>query len=79
MDGWMYTLEDRRRWLVVDADPTTHPLLAFAAWQAKLELAATKRTNRDSLVEDVWAKNPKIKEEVRAPLPVGPDPPLSVV
>ena len=28
------------------------------------EIEATKRTNRDWLVEDVWAKNPKIKEEV---------------
>lgn len=27
-------------------------------------MASAKRTNRDSLVEDVWAKNPKIKEEV---------------
>ena len=34
--------------------------------QAKMEMAAAKRTNRDSLVEDVWAKNPKIKEEVRS-------------
>ena len=31
----------------------------------KMHLAATKRTNKDSLVEDVWEKNPKIKEEVR--------------
>jgi negative regulator of genetic competence, sporulation and motility len=32
--------------------------------KAKLHLAESKRTNRDSMVEDVWAKNPKIKEEV---------------
>ena len=36
----------------------------IAETKQKLHLAATKRTNRDSLVEDVWAKNPKIKEEV---------------
>ena len=32
--------------------------------QAKLELAKNTRTDRDSTVEEVWAKNPKIKEEV---------------
>jgi len=34
--------------------------------QAKMHLAATKRTNKDSLVQDVWEKNPAIKQEVRA-------------
>jgi hypothetical protein len=33
--------------------------------QAKMHLAATKRTNKDSLVQDVWEKNPAIKQEVR--------------
>ncbi|EWM27301.1 ATPase, F0 complex, subunit D, mitochondrial [Nannochloropsis gaditana] len=32
--------------------------------QAKMHLAATKRTNKDSLVQDVWEKNPAIKQEV---------------
>ena len=30
----------------------------------KMHLATTKRTSKDSLVEDVWEKNPTIKEEV---------------
>eukprot|EP00624_Nannochloropsis_granulata_P004060 evm.model.NODE_30377_length_4124_cov_19.921436.1 len=29
----------------------------------KMHLATTKRTSKDSLVEDVWEKNPTIKEE----------------
>lgn len=36
----------------------------IAETSAKLALAQAKQTTRDSLVEDVWAKHPKIKEEV---------------
>lgn len=36
----------------------------IAETKAKLEMSLAKRTNRDSLCQDVWAKNPKIKEEV---------------
>jgi len=36
----------------------------IAETTAKLEQALAKQTTRDSLVEDVWAKHPKIKEEV---------------
>lgn len=33
--------------------------------KAKLVLAEGKKTNRDSMVDDVWSKYPKIKDEVR--------------
>ena len=36
----------------------------IADTSAKLQHAVAKQTSRDSLVEDVWAKHPKIKEEV---------------
>ena len=36
----------------------------IAETTTKLEYAVAKQTSRDSLVEDVWAKHPKIKEEV---------------
>jgi hypothetical protein len=41
---------------------------ALVELKARLELAVNNRINRDSSCEDVWAKYPKIKEEVYAEL-----------